>query len=284
MVSTAFIFTDFQFAADGLFSRVGYLFCIALCGIYARGYGFLRLSAFFQAWAMIAGLALPVFLACVLLASTGLPLVDRHLIAVDQLMGFDWLSLHHTLQHQPEVFFVGERIYLSLQWQPTLLILALAMLMQHTHLWRFITAWFLALLITIAIFPFTPAVGGFIHHGITSQTFPHLSEQSISGWYGIFEQVREGEITKLGANTVTGIVTFPSFHAAGAVLLAYGWMKVKWLRWPMAALNIGVFATSTFIGGHYLVDLIAGATIAITSIIAASRLKYLRADDIAKQA
>ena len=276
--------TDFQFTADGLFSRVGYLFCIALCGIYARGYGFLRLSAFFQAWAIIAGLALPVFLACALLASTGLPLIDRHLIALDRHIGFDWLALHHALKDQPDVFYAGERVYLSLQWQPTLLILALAMSMQHSLLWRFITAWFLALLITIAIFPFTPAVGGFIHYGITSQNFPHLSEQSISGWYGIFEQVRVGAITKLGANTITGIVTFPSFHAAGAVLLAYGWMKVKWLRWPMAVLNVGVFATSTFIGGHYLVDMLAGGMIALISIIIARRLPYLNDEQVAQPA
>ncbi len=227
----------------------------------------------------MAGFALPIFLACALLAATGNPLIDSQLIAIDRLLGFDWLLLNELLKGYPSVFKYGEIVYLTLRWQPTILLLLLAVMLRHQHLWQYITAWFVTLVIALAIFPFTPAVGGFIHYGIDHNDLPYLSEASISGWHDIFESVRNGDVTKLGSNTITGIVTFPSFHAAGAVLLAYGYMAIKWIRWPMLILNIGLFFSSIIIGGHYLVDVIAGGLIAVVAILIVKRLPYLRDED-----
>ncbi len=244
--------------------------------VVARGFGFARTAAAFEGLAVMAALALPAFLAFALLAATDFPLVDERLIAADGMLGFNWLSMNEALRAHESVFKHGETIYLSLRWQPTLLVVVLAMTMRHLELWRFVTAWFVALAITMVIFPFTPAVGGFIHYGLDHHDLPHLSEESISGWYGIFDSVRSGTVYKLGANTITGIVTFPSFHAAAAVLLGYGYMAVNWLRWPMLALNVGLFVSSIVIGGHYLVDVLAGGLIAVIAIVIVRRLPYLR--------
>jgi membrane-associated phospholipid phosphatase len=75
----------------------------------------------------------------------------------------------------------------------------------------------------------------------------------------------------LDANAFTGIVTFPSFHAAGAVLLACAWWQVPGLRYPGVALNAAMLVSAIPCGGHYLSDLIAGCGIAGAIIWAVGR-------------
>jgi membrane-associated phospholipid phosphatase len=44
------------------------------------------------------------------------------------------------------------------------------------------------------------------------------------------------------------------------------------VRWPALALNVVMIASCPFIGGHYIVDLIAGAALAWGAIVIAKRL------------
>jgi membrane-associated phospholipid phosphatase len=68
-----------------------------------------------------------------------------------------------------------------------------------------------------------------------------------------------------------GIVTFPSFHAASAVLYAWALWPVRWMR-PIVVLAFTAMLAATPInGGHYLIDIIAGTAIAILAIAAARR-------------
>ena len=68
-----------------------------------------------------------------------------------------------------------------------------------------------------------------------------------------------------------GIVTFPSFHAASAVLYAWALWPVRWMR-PIVVLAFGAMLAATPInGGHYLIDIIAGTAIAVLAIVAARR-------------
>ena len=69
-----------------------------------------------------------------------------------------------------------------------------------------------------------------------------------------------------------GIVTFPSFHAASAVLFGWALWAVRWLR-PLALLiNGAMLAATPLNGGHYFIDLIAGVAIAVLAIVAARRV------------
>ena len=71
---------------------------------------------------------------------------------------------------------------------------------------------------------------------------------------------------------LSGIVTFPSFHAASAVLYAWALWAVRWMR-PVALLANGAMLAATPLnGGHYFVDVIAGMAIAALAIVAARRV------------
>jgi hypothetical protein len=66
-----------------------------------------------------------------------------------------------------------------------------------------------------------------------------------------------------------GVLTFPSFHAVSAVLYAWAFWPIRWLR-PLALLCNGAMMAATPVGwGHYLVDLLAGIVVAAAAIYAA---------------
>jgi len=71
----------------------------------------------------------------------------------------------------------------------------------------------------------------------------------------------------LNEANLSGIVQFPSFHAAAAVILTYSARGVKWLLAVLAPVNALVILATLPCGGHYLVDTIAGLAVAVISIL-----------------
>src|SRR3546814_3235515 len=83
-------------------------------------------------------------------------------------------------------------------------LVAFAVTRRHDAARRFLGAWALTLAMCLAVFPFVPATG----------TPPYDLH-----WLDTFERLRSGALRTLGSESLTGIITFPSFHAAAAVLL-----------------------------------------------------------------
>jgi membrane-associated phospholipid phosphatase len=63
-----------------------------------------------------------------------------------------------------------------------------------------------------------------------------------------------------------GIMTFPSVHAAVAVLCAWSAWDLKALRYPVLALNIAMALSAVPSASHYLIDVVAGLGVAAFSI------------------
>ncbi len=74
-----------------------------------------------------------------------------------------------------------------------------------------------------------------------------------------FEALRNGTFRVFTAQETEGLITFPSYHTACALLVPLamrGFGALTAIAWAFAA----VVAVSTVpIGGHYLIDVIAGA-------------------------
>jgi len=85
------------------------------------------------------------------------------------------------------------------------------------------------------------------------------------------QHLRDGSISDLGANVLEGIVAMPSFHAASAVLLFWFYGKLAYLRWPFWTLNFFMWMSAVPVGGHYLVDVVAGTAIALCAIYQVER-------------
>lgn len=71
---------------------------------------------------------------------------------------------------------------------------------------------------------------------------------------------------------MTGLIFFPSFHAAGAVMFIRSWWQFRRLRWLMLPLNLMLIAAAPVFGLHYFVDLLGGIAVAVVSIILAEVL------------
>lgn len=74
-------------------------------------------------------------------------------------------------------------------------------------------------------------------------------------------QFRSASHAVLDLDALAGVITFPSAHTILALLAIQAWWWHPVLRWPVLALNLLVIVTTIPMGGHYYVDLIAGALV-----------------------
>ena len=274
LVAAGVLATDFSYDAATLNGPILCLAVLAACALGLRRTGYPAVAGMLEATTLMAAVSAAGAFASLIVAATARPYADDWLIAADAalFLGFDWRSAVGAIAHQDALLRAASYVYASLNWQPSLLILLLFALGRSERCWTFATAWAMTLAATIAIFPFAPALGGYLHFGIAPGDVPGVRVPAAWMHAGIREPVRAGTLRTIGAGVLEGVVTFPSFHAAAAVLLGWGFCGLRWLRWPAAALNAAMFAAAVVIGGHYLVDIVAGGLIAAGAICASRAL------------
>ena len=85
--------------------------------------------------------------------------------------------------------------------------------------------------------------------------------------------IRSGQWTVFDLSRAEGIVNFPSFHTTLAILFVYAVRRHGWALAIFVPLNAVMIASTVPVGGHYLVDLPAGAGVAAASIAATRSLQ-----------
>jgi membrane-associated phospholipid phosphatase len=228
----------------------------------------------FHAIAQIAYCSMVGSLLSVVLASTDAPVRDTGLIMLDRWIGFDWKTMIGAVAEWPRFTRLLNYSYASLAYQPLPLLLLLAVAGRVPRANILALAWTITLAITIMIFPFVPALGGYLHYGIPRGDVPEVQIAAAWLYVDVFEGARSGALRMLGSGTLDGVITFPSFHAAAAVLLAWGFYGIPWLRWPGVGLNALMVASTPVIGGHYLVDTLAGIAVAALGILVARQIVF----------
>jgi membrane-associated phospholipid phosphatase len=63
-----------------------------------------------------------------------------------------------------------------------------------------------------------------------------------------------------------GLITFPSFHVAWALLLTWAFRGRRWLFAAAVILNSLVVASTMTTGWHYFSDLLGGAAVALAAM------------------
>jgi membrane-associated phospholipid phosphatase len=203
------------------------------------------------------------------LASTNMPLQDAMLIDIDRTIGVDWRSLVDSLTRQSWLMVALNYAYASLAYQ-LMLLLPVAFLTGHGRIAsRFVLAWSIALAASVLIFPLAPALGGYLHYQLKPDDFPDV--RILAAWLFVppLHALRDGSLNVVDLKALDGIITFPSFHAAVAVLFIWVASGISYLRYPMIILNALMLVSAVPIGGHYLIDVVGGSLVAIASILAA---------------
>ena len=135
------------------------------------------------------------------------------------------------------------------------------------HAQQFLTANLVSFFVGLPLFALLPAVGP---------------------WYGYHTSARPDQLGSQATlllirhsgpcqyHVPAGIVCFPSFHVVWAILCARALWSFRLLRIPAVILAAMIILSTVTTGEHYILDLIAGAIIAVIAIYAAERLSKIQ--------
>lgn len=243
---------------------------VGLCAWCLHRLGRVRLACAVLAATTLFAIILLALLETALLATQAPPFADPLLAAADALVApwLDWQGLATWFSVHPTTAAAGEWVYHSIAWQPFVLIAALCWTRRPQECWRFIGMWTFALMLCEIVFARYPGVGAYAFHHVDASLASPTSHAVSSGQLRLLAKLRGGSLTVIDNGCIGGIITFPSFHAVAAALLARSYWRIPALRWPFAVLNLAMLATAVPMGGHYVVDLIAGLAVATLAIAA----------------
>jgi len=206
-----------------------------------------------------AAVLLIVFLAAgatlsYLVVSTNAALVDAPLAAWDRALGFDWLALQAWVQNHPSAQATLHGAYHSGMIQLLFAILFLGFSGRSERLEEFMRLFVVATLLTILVSGAFPAAGAWKHYALAGP----FDVSSLSH----FELLRDGRMRDIPLHRMQGLISIPSLHAAMAVLLVHAMRGTRLLP-VFAVLNVAMLVSTPLDGGHYLVDVLAGAALVI---------------------
>lgn len=191
--------------------------------------------------------------------------VDDLLARTDQAMGFDWKLLYDFMDSHRELMVASERAYFAIFSIPIVLALAHAWTSERDRYNRFLSAYLIALAITAFLFIFFPAKSAVPYYIGLEPSYPAVVvDQHVIA----IDAIKAGDLKILKLDEALGLVAFPSFHAAAAILFMWAGWPFRVLRIPLFVLNAAMMFTAFVEGSHYLTDILGGVLVAIVSIIA----------------
>ena len=239
------------------------------CALAHRN-GWNKIATWLGTNAIVYGQGLPSMLILISFATFPQPWADDWLSRVDARMGF----------HAPDVIFALAPFrdliwpaYLSFGLQP-IFILPLLSIFDQKRCWVYVTSGVVAMSITCLLFAFTPALGTFRYFGIAPTTLPPFTYESAPYTFGHALMLLRSGYRVVTPSILSGLVSFPSYHAVSATLAVWSVLRFPLLLGPTLFLNAMLIAGCFFFGAHYLVDVIAGVLIAAISIFIADRITH----------
>lgn len=202
------------------------------------------------------------------------PLFDAELAALDRALGFDWRALQQATASSAWASMSGALIYGSSGLQMIFAWLVLGWTGQFRRLSIFLGALALSTGTVLLLSGLFPAVGAYVHYGVPNSDLGHLKGTGAGVWHlNHFHALRDGSLRHLILSKSEGLITFPSYHTVVAVLSGWALWRIGYWKWPMAIYSGLVVATTLPIGGHHLVDLIAGIAVTAAAVALATAVE-----------
>lgn len=199
---------------------------------------------------------------------------DALFYALDRSLGLDWLAYLKAIDARPWLGTTFGFAYASILPQIVILVIALAFSGRGDAARIMVFAMMLSALVSIAISGLMPAVAMFVHLGLTPADYPNLNPGAAFVHVSDIKALRSGAPFLVDLSKAEGIITFPSYHAAVALLmLLAGWTHPV-LRWPFLIINLLMIAATPIDGGHYFIDVFAGLGLALLCHVAARRFLF----------
>lgn len=198
---------------------------------------------------------------------------DAGLQRMDELLQFDWLAWYRTVAAHRSLQLLGIAAYQSIFLTPALLLGWFALTGQRRQAHRFLAAFAIAAVLTLAIYSQMPAVGPFSY--LWRGPIPYMPVSEL--WQpDLIPALRNHMLTMVDLGQLRGLVSAPSFHAASATLYIAAAQRCGPLRWWLTAIPCAMLLSTPVEGTHYLIDLILGAGVALVAWFFASLLMRWR--------
>lgn len=198
-----------------------------------------------------------------------LPLVDDTVRGIDLALGFDHVAWMRWLNANPGIRAVLDVSYRCMIPQMVVVIGLYAASGRYRALDRYLAAFAIAIFLTsiLSIAAPTRGIVAFLDPAWRgTPSWPHGATDVAA-----YDALRSGALRDLSGRPELGIISFPSFHAASAVLSAWSFWVFPSLRLPAIVLD-GIMSIATVgCGGHYVMDVAAGHLVAGLAILLAVR-------------
>ena len=275
------------FVADGLWASLRHfdLDVAAYAKLGALALAFACAGAFYQTVRDRASLAAMLFGASFLVAFSATfsvlnyflltiagARIDTALAALDRDMGLDWPAMITSLADEPAINNVLRLAYNSVLPQVAALVICLGWRQRPEDIYRFCAALAVSAALAMAIWTAFPSFGAISVYNLPPALAAKL-KLALDPDYAreLVRLLREGP-GRISPGQVKGLIGFPSYHAAMALLVVrYAW-PIRGLFWLFLALNVVVLLATPVHGGHHVVDVIAGLALAIGVSVAVDAL------------
>ncbi len=198
--------------------------------------------------------------------------ISRPIEAADHAIGFRWLAFSQTAGAIPGLSNLLAFCYRNWMREFVVLIAALAFLCKFEELEEFTTVYILAGMATLSISGLVDAKS---YEAVAAWAVPNMHVPGgVSPIY--LEKItalRAGLDHVMDFTRIIGLVSFPSFHAGGALLLAVYSRNIPY-AWPaFLAFNLCIIHGTITDGGHNLMDVFAGLILALSAVAASQAMR-----------
>ncbi|MGB6538298.1 MAG: phosphatase PAP2 family protein [Xanthobacteraceae bacterium] len=244
---------------------------IAIAGSAAMAlfYRFFRPElALIYATELIAQILLIIFLGELLTyaaATTGFPYRDAELFAVDRWLGFDVKAYFGLVDSHRALAIVSLLAYMSYLWQAPVVFIVLSLTSRIERLQDFAVSLIVSLTITIAIFALFPALGWYGYLRLDLSAFTNIL--FFPDFVSHVKELHSGTLRAIPVDDIRGLISFPSYHSAAAVLAVWALWPIRMIRWPLLILNALMVASTPIEGTHYAIDVIGGLAVSALSLL-----------------
>ncbi|WP_289041641.1 phosphatase PAP2 family protein [uncultured Aliiroseovarius sp.] len=191
------------------------------------------------------------------------PFQDEVLSSWDRYFGLNWLAYFEFVHERPMLIQILDGGYTSLTSLSIAALLGLILMARFDRARYFTETFFVTAVICIVFGATMPALAAVAHY--IPNPAAYLNFDETPGVYHLehFQTLRaEAGPIALHLNRLPGLVTFPSFHTAAGILLCAAYFRT-FLFLPVLGYTVVMIASTPVFGGHYFVDIFAGAAVAL---------------------
>ena len=170
----------------------------------------------------------------------GRPLIDWRLVAADHVLGLHVPDIISWVSRHPWADRLLGMSYDTLLAQTAAVVIVLGLCGDRRQLETFVLRFMFAALVMLGIFMLFPAEGPFAAYGYE----PSASQ---ARYLEHLHALRAGTMHTITYSEAEGLITFPSFHTAWAVLLALALLFRLLVRQPLSWRDVLIASTITTI-------------------------------------